>query len=906
MYNNRDGLFDVSFAGAATVNRPLVTLQSNGHSIAWRFVTPTEVVNPSEVMSTVVVPEVASATVENDATEQENSLQAVRNIGKIRYTELLGQETEVRLTVTPLKVKEDILLESAPAQSTSYTTRLTLSAGLIPVLGEDGTVFVRDTAGVDVFRIAAPYMTDAVEEISQEIDVSLSAVGSDWELTVTPNWDWLTDSARVYPVTIDPTVYASNNATNTWDTYIYQNCTSSTAASRQDLDRMYVGNRSSASQLKCRGMVKFLTMPTIYGDITGAQLSFTTPSGTTTWKNMTLYRITESWECSTAAWPGPAATAIQSKTASNGKYTFDVTTAIKAMYYNNSTGSVGNYGFQIRYQDETVSDYNSLRSSEWWTDTEDDASKPYLAITYTAYSPCSFASGGIYHITNVASGNYLSVTNSGSTGTVLSGETANYRGNQSWKLVHVGNGVYSATPTFRVALRMNATGSADGSNVNVISSDNSDAQRWFIISNGDGTYRFVPVSGKDSNKVLQVANATAGSVSTAQIGTWSSATKQKWSITAISSQTHSGISSGKTYYIKNVATGKYLSLVSDTNATLVQVGQSAKVQNGKQRWKIIYYNGNYHLQSILGHDGTFNLNKTLEIPNGSMYTGDTPRINAHSGSAAQKFQLKQIDATTFTFFTVCSGYNTSLTADSNGIAVTTTYHSGNDYQKWVLEPAYDATQKAVSIGGEFFLESDKDYEQYADVKESSRAFDLLGYTAAHSAPTTQLQIYDLIDFSSVVHVSCHGGHNGLDFYNATVDGYDECGVYIRKDTSDEPGWYHNNAAIEDFILVDCKLMIFDSCSTYLPGDNNDICDAAVAAGANAVIGWGHDVDTGNTEWLQMFFERTMRGDTVQQAVNYINQTHHDGDSDGKCDEDDCGYFDAQVIGNGNFQLFATQ
>ncbi len=403
VYNNRDGLFDVSFAGAATVNRPLVTLQSNGHSIAWRVVTPTGVVNPSEVMSTVVVPEVASATVESDATEQENSLQAVRNIGKIRYTELLGLETEVRLTVTPLKVKEDILLESAPAQSTSYTTRLTLSAGLIPVLGEDGTVFVRDTAGVDVFRIAAPYMTDAVEEISQEIDVSLSAVGSDWELTVTPNWDWLTDSARVYPVTIDPTVYASNNATNTWDTYIYQNCTSSTTASRQDLDRMYVGNRSSASQLKCRGMVKFLTMPTIYGDIAGAQLSFTTPSGTTTWKNMTLYRITESWECSTAAWPGPAATAIQNKAASNGKYTFDVTTAIKAMYYNNSAGTVGNYGFQIRYQDETVSDYNSLRSSEWWTDTEDDASKPYLAITYTAYSPCSFASGGIYHITNVAS-----------------------------------------------------------------------------------------------------------------------------------------------------------------------------------------------------------------------------------------------------------------------------------------------------------------------------------------------------------------------------------------------------------------------------------------------------------------------------------------------------------------------
>lgn len=291
-----------------------------------------------------------------------------------------------------------------------------------------------------------------------------------------------------------------------------------------------------------------------------------------------------------------------------------------------------------------------------------------------------------------------------------------------------------------------------------------------------------------------------------------------------------------------------------------------------------------------------------------MYTGDTPRINVHSGSAAQKFQLKQIDATTFTFFTVCSGYNTTLTADSNGTAVTTTYHSGNDYQKWVLEPAYDATQKAVSIGGEFFLESDKDYEQYADVKESSRAFRSMGYDATYTMPSNMLDFYTSINTKEIIHFSCHGGPDGLQYEQAVnATGSKIVGLCMEEPIGDE-NWYLYNIDLSSLAWDNCKLVIFDSCSAYLPGDNNDICDIVVNSGAQVALGWDHAILAENLHWFEEFYDYLLRGKTVAEAVSLMNTKHQKYGNEECCScdlEQDCLMYDAKLVGNGNFRLFAT-
>ncbi len=155
-------------------------------------------------------------TTETDTTD----LTAVPSTGALVYDDLAGQNADVRFTVTSTRVKKDILLTAAPIQAVSYTTEMTLSDGLAPTLHEDGTVFIRDAEENEVFRIVAPYMTDAADELSWEVAVELEQNADVWRLTVTPDLAWLRDEARVHPVTIDPTVTtsANNNAANVWDT----------------------------------------------------------------------------------------------------------------------------------------------------------------------------------------------------------------------------------------------------------------------------------------------------------------------------------------------------------------------------------------------------------------------------------------------------------------------------------------------------------------------------------------------------------------------------------------------------------------------------------------------------------------------------------------------------------------
>ena len=126
-------------------------------------------------------------------------------------------------------------------------------------------------------------------------------------------------------------------------------------------------------------------------------------------------------------------------------------------------------------------------------------------------------------------------------------------------------------------------------------------------------------------------------------------------------------------------------------------------------------------------------------------------------------------------------------------------------------------------------------------------------------------------------------------------------------------WELYNDTMLNFDISDCKLMIFDACSTYVEGDyasgaeNYDICDMVVTYGVDCVIGWDHPVYDVNNEWIKLFFDRVMRGETIQEAVDNLNDMHNDSDNDDKCScGEDCLSYDAKIVGNGNFQLYAQQ
>jgi RHS repeat-associated protein len=107
-------------------------------------------------------------------------------------------------------LKEEIVLENSLAPRI-YRFGLEFSAGLRPSLGQDGSIEVTDEQGHRFAVLPAPTVSDATpgfSSSSQPVSYSLEE-GSEpgrWTLAVEVDDAWLSDPARAWPVTIDPTV----------------------------------------------------------------------------------------------------------------------------------------------------------------------------------------------------------------------------------------------------------------------------------------------------------------------------------------------------------------------------------------------------------------------------------------------------------------------------------------------------------------------------------------------------------------------------------------------------------------------------------------------------------------------------------------------------------------------------
>lgn len=131
-------------------------------------------------------------------------------------------------TVVPEGLKENLVLLTPAAAPMSFSFRLNLGALTLQKMA-DGSVQAVDATGKVHFSIPAPWMEDSptgllrVRARSNKVAVSLTGAAGLYRLTYTPDRTWLTDSARHYPVTLDPTIivggpppYSQNWSDDTW------------------------------------------------------------------------------------------------------------------------------------------------------------------------------------------------------------------------------------------------------------------------------------------------------------------------------------------------------------------------------------------------------------------------------------------------------------------------------------------------------------------------------------------------------------------------------------------------------------------------------------------------------------------------------------------------------------------
>lgn len=127
----------------------------------------------------------------------------------IRYTEV-REGVDYQYTLTGSVVKEDIVL-AHPIEEVPFRTRLSLSSGLHATL-EDGAVVIY--AGEErILDITAPIALDAAGAVSDRLTLELSfAEDGTSIMTLVPDWEWIADSERAFPVRIDPTIDIASSA----------------------------------------------------------------------------------------------------------------------------------------------------------------------------------------------------------------------------------------------------------------------------------------------------------------------------------------------------------------------------------------------------------------------------------------------------------------------------------------------------------------------------------------------------------------------------------------------------------------------------------------------------------------------------------------------------------------------
>lgn len=290
--------------------------------------------------------------------------------------------------------------------------------------------------------------------------------------------------------------------------------------------------------------------------------------------------------------------------------------------------------------------------------------------------------------------------------------TANpHNASQTWRLTRASDGSYTIknNATGKV-LDVYAASRASGTNVDLYTSNNTNAQKWYIYQNQNGTYTLRAKCG--TTCVLTVASASAGA--NVYMSTFTSAAVQQFKITPIDASenntvppvvepkpeqptnvpvnlgTHFNASISLSYTSKNIAVsgtnviiyapsqnsdqvwrferqsdGSYVIVNNNTtNYVLTVAGGAANGTNvhvapyngsKAQRWFIFAKNGKYVFRSALSE------NAVMDIAAAGTANMTNVQVWAPNNTNAQLFNINKGNMTAMTFNVYCGSFNTTRT-----------------------------------------------------------------------------------------------------------------------------------------------------------------------------------------------------------------------------------------------------
>ncbi|MEU2977521.1 LamG-like jellyroll fold domain-containing protein [Streptomyces hirsutus] len=323
------------------------------------------------------------------ALQDARAASPVRNDdGTVTYPNVLP-DTDLLLAPLVEGFKEHLVLHSKDAAN-SWVFPLDLK-GLTPRVTDDGDVEFTDADGEVTATIPHAFMTDSkINErsgdpaLSQAVDYELTTVDDKPALRMTADRAWLDDPARVYPVTVDPTIAASNS------TYAQNTI----PGNHSTEDQIKVGSYDSG----VNRAISFLQFSSLGTTLKGQRVTAATLnlhalwSSTCTAKPFSVHPIAKSWTpAGVTEYPGPAiasaiggATAAPGASCSNTSGSTSVGVKMPATLSTDwfdavATGSA-NYGLAV-----TAPVNDGLHWKKFHSDNATKADfRPALDLTYTA------------------------------------------------------------------------------------------------------------------------------------------------------------------------------------------------------------------------------------------------------------------------------------------------------------------------------------------------------------------------------------------------------------------------------------------------------------------------------------------------------------------------------------------
>ncbi|WP_067470080.1 PA14 domain-containing protein [Nocardia amamiensis] len=211
----------------------------------------------------------------------------------VLYPDVLNGQ-DLQYTVEPGAVKESVIVKDVGSVGEGrWVFTMKLGDGLTPRLENDG-VLITDARGAQVAALPPIEVFDSAGEDRKTVSArtggrySLDRAGEAWELTVAVDTKWLTDEARVFPITVDPTY--TYGFGNTAETRAYN---STTVTECVNTCGIAVGNsRPNNTNQFWRSTFRFDLAPLFGKSVIGARIDFkrTGATGTAAPATSNLYQ----------------------------------------------------------------------------------------------------------------------------------------------------------------------------------------------------------------------------------------------------------------------------------------------------------------------------------------------------------------------------------------------------------------------------------------------------------------------------------------------------------------------------------------------------------------------------------------------------------------------------------------